>query len=264
MKSPFPGMDPYLESYWSNVHVILLAAIQEALQPLLPRGLRARAEEQVMLESSEGEPIARYRPDVVVVERGQRHPEGAATSATISVPAPYTVRFFEQSQVDRNLQIIDTTDGNRVVTAIEVLSPWNKAPGRSNGEYRRKLNGYAEAGVNLVEIDLLRSPRGRLAVDVVDLPPERRSAYLIAVRPGAEPERWDVYSVTLRSPIPPVHVPLRPGDAPVVLQLQPLIERVYATGAYGEDIDYAKPLDPPLNAEDEAWADELLRKAGRR
>jgi hypothetical protein len=264
MKSPFPGMDPYIEAYWSNVHVILLAAIQEALQPLLPRGLRARAEEQVMLESTEGEPIARYRPDVAVVERGRRDSQGAATPATISVPAPYTVRFFEQSQVDRNVQIIDTTDGNRVVTAIEVLSPWNKAPGRANGEYRRKLKGYAEAGVNLVEIDLLRNPRGRLSVDVVDLPPERRTPYLIAVRPGDEPERWDVYSVSLRSPIPPVYVPLRPSDAPVVLQLQPLIERVYAAGAYGEDIDYSKPPDPPLSPDDEAWADELLRKAGRR
>jgi hypothetical protein len=263
MKSPFPGMDPYLERYWSNVHVMLLAGLQEALQPLLPRGLRARAEEQVMLESAEGEPITRIRPDVSVVEHGYRHPEGAAASATISVPDPYTVRFFEQPQIDRNLQVIDTSDGNRVVTAIEVLSPWNKSPGRLNQVYRRKVKRYAEGGVNLVEIDLLRSPRGRLAVDATDLPPERRTAYFVAVRPGTDPERWDVYSIPLRAPIPPVKIPLRPADAPVILQLQPLIERVYAAGGY-EDLDYSKPPIPPLSAEDEAWADELLRQAGRR
>ena len=263
MKSPFPGMDPYLERYWSDFHVSLLVAIKEALQPILPRGLRARAEEQVMLESDGGEPLARHRPDVAVVERERRRPEVAASSATVAVPEPYTIRFFGDPQLDRFLQIIDIADGNRVVTVIEVLSPWNKAPGRLNEEYRRKLKGYAEAGVNVVEIDLLRGPRGRLAVDAGDLPLERRTAYYVAVRPATWPEQWDVYSIALREPIPPVRVPLRPGDPPAVLQLQPLIERVYAAGGY-DDIDYSKPPDPPLRAEDEAWADELLRGAGLR
>lgn len=263
MNSPFPGMDPYLEHYWSDVHVSLLIAIKEALHPILPPGLRVRAEEQVLLESSEGEPLARFRPDVAIVERRREDP-GAVTTATVApMPSPYTVRFFDDPQIDRYLQIIDVADGNRLVTAIEVLSPWNKSPGRLNQKYRRKLTRYGEAGVNLVEIDLLRSPRGRLAVDVADLPVERRTAYFIAIRPASDPGRWDVYSIGLRAPIPPVNVPLRPTDPPVVLQLQPLVERVYTSGGY-EDIDYSKPLDPPLSAEDEAWADDLLRKAGRR
>jgi hypothetical protein len=263
MKSPFPGMDPYLEASWSNVHVNLLVAIQAALQPVLPRGLRARAEEQVMLESPEGEPLARYRPDVAVVERSNRHSQGTSASATIPVPAPFVVRFYDDPQVERHLQIIDTANGNRVITVIEVLSPWNKAPGRLNEEYRRKLKGYAEAGVNLVEIDLLRSPRGRLAVDASDLPLHLRTPYFVAVRTALEPGQWDVYSIPLRAPIPPVKVPLRASDAPVVLQIQPLIEQVYESGGY-DDIDYTKPLDPPLAPDDEAWADDLLRKAGRR
>jgi hypothetical protein len=262
MKSPFPGMDPYLEPYWNDVHVSLLVAIKESLQPILPRGLRARAEEQVMLESPEGEPLSRYRPDVAVVEQGTSRRE-VATSTTLPVPAPYIVRFYDQPQKDRHLQIIDVVDGNRVVTVIAVLSPWNKAPGRLNHGYRRKLEGYAEASVNVVEIDLLRGPRGRLAVDASDLPVHLRTPYFVAVHPAAEPDRWDVYSVPLRAAIPPVKAPLRPADAPVVLQLQPLIERVYESGAY-EEIDYTKPLDPPLAPDDEAWADELLRKAGRR
>ena len=41
--SPFPGMDPYLESRWSDVHVKLIGFIGEALQPLLPPALRARS-----------------------------------------------------------------------------------------------------------------------------------------------------------------------------------------------------------------------------
>jgi hypothetical protein len=51
MLSPFPGMDPYLEARWSNVHTTHIALIQEILQPALPFGLRARAEERVLLQS---------------------------------------------------------------------------------------------------------------------------------------------------------------------------------------------------------------------
>ncbi|MFC1466812.1 MAG: DUF4058 family protein [Candidatus Brachytrichaceae bacterium NZ_4S206] len=37
MPSPFPGMDPYLESaiYWRDLHACLITHIRAALQPLL-------------------------------------------------------------------------------------------------------------------------------------------------------------------------------------------------------------------------------------
>jgi hypothetical protein len=76
-------------------------------------------------------------------------------------------------------------------------------------------------------------------------------------------ERWEAYSVSLRAPIPSIPIPLRKTDKDVILQLQPLIERVYIAGGH-DDIDYSKPPDPPLNPDDAAWADDLLRKAGRR
>jgi hypothetical protein len=36
MSSPFPGMDPYLESRWSSVHVLMMGAITATLNKLLP------------------------------------------------------------------------------------------------------------------------------------------------------------------------------------------------------------------------------------
>jgi hypothetical protein len=263
MKSPFPGMDPYLEARWSDVHASLLFAIKEALQPELPTGLRARTEERVVLEDAGGEPISRYRPDVAVVDIGAGQPSGGGVAVAVAVPEPFTVRFFDEPQVDRFLQIVDVTNGNRVVTAIEVLSPWNKSPGRLNEEYRRKLKDYAASAVNVVEIDLLRSPRGRLTVTENDMPIDRRAAWYVAVRPAGMPEEWKVYPVALRAPIPPFDVPLRETDAPIALRLQPLIERVYVAGGH-DDIDYAKPPIPPLSPEDDAWVDQLLRAAGRR
>jgi hypothetical protein len=52
---------------------------------------------------------------------------------------------------------------------------------------------------------------------------------------------------------------LRPDDPDVVLQLQPLIERVYVSGGH-DDIDYSKPPVPPLGGEDAAWAEQLLKE----
>src|SRR5438046_150775 len=81
------------------------------------------------------------------------------------------VNNFEGPTFDRFIQIIDTSAGNRVITAIEILSRWNKGPGRLNKVYRRKLKDYARAGVSVVEIDLLRyPPRGRLDVSEDDIP----------------------------------------------------------------------------------------------
>jgi hypothetical protein len=264
MKSPFPGMDPYLEARWSDVHASLLFAIKEALQPELPSGLRARTEERVVLEDAGGgEPISRYRPDVAVVDTGRGHPSAGGAAAAVAVPEPFTVRFFDEPQVDRFLQIVDVTNGNRVITAIEVLSPWNKNPGRVNEEYRRKLKDYAASGVNVVEIDLLRSPRGRLTVTENDMPVDRRAPWYVAVRPAAAPEERKVYPIALRAPIPPFDVPLRETDVPIALRLQPLIERVYIAGGH-DDIDYSKAPIPPLSSQDETWMDQLLRAAGRR
>jgi hypothetical protein len=258
-------MDPYLEARWSDVHVTLIGFIKEALQPLLPPGLRARSEERVLLEATEGEPRIAYRRDVSVVDIGSKGrseaPRGSPAVATVE---PCLVEVREGPQFDRFIQIIDTTGGNRVVTVIEVLGPWNKGPGRLNRDYLRKLEDYARGEVGVVEIDLLRyPPRDRLPVGQRDLPPERRAPYLVCVRRAWAPEIWEVYPMVLRDRLPRVPVPLRRTDADVGLDLEPLIERVYAAGAH-DDIDYSRPIDPPLEGDDRAWADDLLRSAGKR
>ena len=47
------------------------------------------------------------------------------------------------------------------------------------------------------------------------------------------------------------------------LDLQALITQVYRHGRY-DDIDYTIPPVPPLDTDDGAWADALLRAAGLR
>lgn len=46
--SPFPGMDPYLERFWGDVHLTLIVYGKLGLQTELPEDLRARAQEQLV------------------------------------------------------------------------------------------------------------------------------------------------------------------------------------------------------------------------
>ena len=102
-----------------------------------------------------------------------------------------------------------------------------------------------------------------MPVGQVDLPPERKTPYLAAIRRGWWPSRWELYPIELRSPLPALPVPLREREPSVLVALQPLIERVYVSGGH-DDIDYSKPARPPLKGDDATWADDLLKRAGRR
>jgi hypothetical protein len=249
-------MDPYLESRWGDVHTGLCAAIRAALQPHLPAGLRARAEERVLLSDDEGEPFRVRRGDAVIVEtpeaRSDRLPTGGVAVAT-----PLMVEVPEDSPVHRWVQIIDARDGGRVVTVVEILSPWNKEAGRTNAEYVRKVEEYLRSDVNFVEIDLLRSSRRHLLVPDDIIPPQRRAPYLVCINRPKRRSSWALYPLPLREPLPAIPIPCRPTDVDVPLPLQPLIDQVYADGGH-DDIDYAKPLDPPLSPDDQRWLDGLL------
>ena len=267
-RSPFPGMDPYLEAAWEDVHSTLLSFLKESLQVLLPPELRARSEERLLVEDDDADPRP-VRPDVAVTRRILAEEDEGASGVAVAVAPPATriepvpVRLFDPPLYDRWLQVVDRTNGYRVVSVVEVLSPWNKFPGRANDEYRRKVSNFIMGGVNVVEIDLLRLTRDELLLPEFYIPAERREAYYTSVSRVYGQSDWDAYPMSLRRPLPPIPVPLRKKDAEVWVELQPLIDRVYTAGGY-DDTDYAKPARPPLRGGDAAWADELLKAAGKR
>jgi len=262
MKSPFPGMDPYLEARWSDVHPKLIVYLAETIQAALPSDLRARAEERLLLETLANAPLNRYQSDVALLQTRRRFEEPPAGAALATVE-PFSIEFSDAPEIDRFLQIIDLTNKNRVITAIEVLSPWNKSAGRLNKDYRRKLKDYGRAEVSVVEIDLLRSSRRHLEVNEENVPPERSSPYLACLRRSWCPTLWQGYPISLRSPLPAIPIPLRENEPQVWVALQPLIERVYVSGGH-DDIDYTKPAKPPLKGKGAKWADDLLKSAGKR
>ncbi len=258
MASPFPGMDPYLESHWGDVHHALIMYSRDQLQDRLPPGLRARIGERVFVESSNGNGRSIY-PDIHMVEHG-RPPESLPASGTrLAVAEPLIIHFQDDPVTEGFIEIIDLGSGKQVITVVEVLSPSNKLGGPGRKLYRKKQQELIKGRVSLVEIDLVRTGRWTVAVPRSCIPPFYRTPYRICVRRGWHPTTAEIYRAPLRERLPIIRIPLRESDADVPLDLQAALDQCYRNGRYDQDIAYKSQPDPPLDPADASCVDELLR-----
>lgn len=264
MKSPFPGMDPYLEKHWRDVHASLVHDARNAIQRQLGGGLRARIDERLIVEE-EGILKRAIFPDVQVSEQGF----GAGVAvlkapADVAVAEPLVLHVTPRQLRETFVQIIDPASDGRIITLIEFVSPTNKALGEGRRLYLEKQEEAIIAGVSLVEIDLTRGGAHVFRFNRAEILLKKRAEYFASVwRASRDPWRFEVYPIALRERLPAIRIPLRPDDRDVVLDLQELIVRAYEEGRH-DDLDYAAELDPPLAEEDRAWAAELLKDARSR
>jgi len=257
-------MDPYLEAHWRDVHARLIIYASDALQGVLPRGLRARVEESVLLETPNGLGDHPLFPDVRVVEYTSKRALERRPEPGVSVKAPLLVKVEVEPATETFLEIIDRESGHRVVTVIEFLSPSNKSPGPNREQYLRTQREVCASDANLVEIDLNRFGTHTLAFPLGHLKPQARTPYMACVRRATRHGMAEVYPLPLWHRLPAVKVPLRPDDADVPLDLQALVEQCYRNGAYEGTLDYAADPDPPLLGADKDWAAERLHELGLR
>jgi hypothetical protein len=253
-------MDPYLEQYWGDVHTSLMVYMRDQINEQLPGDLQARVEESILIDVEERSRTV--YPDVRVVEQPEVPAIGSVpSSVAVSVAEPCIIPLPDETPTQRHIEIVDPNSGNRVVTAIELLSTSNKASESGRRAYREKQRQYIQAGVNLVEIDLIRTGTFMVAVPEQLVPFEYRTPYVICVRRANRPTNAEIVRVPLSEPLPNIRIPLRPTDGDIVLQLQSLLDDCYRRGRYGT-IDYAQPPHPPLSGEDQKWAERLLAEGG--
>lgn len=247
-------MDPYLESHWEDVHTRLISYTGDAIQTQLSEDLIARIEEKVYVED-DGKFRLR-RPDVRVVEAPLGWEAALKPESTAVLDEPLLLEAFGDPIKQRSVLIYDSA-GNRIITAIEILSPWNKAPGRGFDAYMEKREKYLESDINLIEVDLVRAGDWTTMIGAYFVPQGARTTYRVTV---VQPEARGpyLYPISLRGKLPTIKIPLRPVDTPARLNLQELVEKAYEMGRY-DRTNYAEPCSPPLSLEDAAWAQELLK-----
>jgi len=251
MPTPFPGMDPFLEGYlWPDVHHRLATDIARRLMPHLRPRYVARLEVSVIEDKYPEVELGVMYPDVQIMARGRTLRESALIAAdTPTLEAPYIISL-PQVKIT-SVEIRDVAD-NELITSIEILSPVNKRdPGFS--QYQQKQNRLRQAGVHLLEIDLLR--RG-LRPQISSRIPE--SAYRITLF-RAHQHAAGVWPVQLNDPLPIVPVPLHTPDPDVPLDLNTVLHTIYDEAAYDLSIDYQqKPPPPDLSTNDEVWLKQTL------
>lgn len=261
MNSPFPGMDPYLEQHWRDVHQSLVIYARDQLQPNLPDDLKARVEERVFVESEGSE--RNIYPDVRIFEKPRRSAGSRRAKSGVALAEPWRIRVPGDLVKEGFVEIRDVANGNRVITVIEIISLSNKLPGEGRRVYTRKRQELLGGGVSLVEIDFLRSGEHVANIPTANLAELAQFAYVASVRRGWDLDTWEVYPISIRERLPAIGIPLRDGEDDAPLDLQELIELAYRNGAY-DDLDYRRDPKPPLGSADAAWADALLREKGLR
>jgi len=259
MKSPYPGVDPYLEQHWGDIHTRLMVYISDQITDQLPRDLQARVEESVCIDLDE--PPRWFFPGVTVVEFPEI-PSSSASSSAVGVADavianPTIIPVPSEHPTQRHIEIVDLNSGNRGVTAIELLSPANKQEGSGRIAYRRKQREYIEAGVHLVEIDFIRAGTFIVAAPEGGIPWQARTPYIVCIRRAYRPDQAEIISVALEKAVPNFRIPLRHTDPDIVLRLQPLLDDCYRRGRYAS-IDYSQPPRPKFDDEAAGWASGLI------
>ncbi len=256
MPSPFPGMDPYIESpmLWSDFHNNLASEIQTQLNRNIQPRYFARLTPYVTYESIDIGQTYRIIPDIGVSQR-QPSPETSATAALTITPPPVESLVPLDTPLRLHRVEIRTTETQQLVTVIEILSPVNKRPRhRAYLAYQRKRRDLLHSEVHLVEIDLLRGgERPPLKRPVPEAP------YYVVVSRQEHRPRVAVWPIQLADRLPVLPMPLLAPDPDVPMPLGAAVASVYERGAYAQQIDYTQPPPPPALSEAEAaWVQALL------
>jgi hypothetical protein len=261
-KSPFPGMDPYLEGeWWSEFHQTLAAQIRAQLMALLPSSYVALLERYYLVDYSGVSLAAATQrgvyPDVHILAKEAAVPYTVASPQIAESITPPTLELISPIPIRvPALRVgIRKMPERQLVTVIEILSPVNKF-GQGYQKYLKKRYALLKTKIHLLEIDLLRAGE-RITLLGGELP---AAPYYVFLSRCTRRPRTEIWPLQLRDPLPTVPVPLLPPDPDITLALQAALNACFELVRYHERLlDYSQPPPPPpLNSEDSAWVESVL------
>lgn len=264
MPSPFPGMNPYLESpsLWPGFHSRYITSLGNAINRSAPDKYFADIEQRVFLVKPGDSYQRAIVPDVSINESANEISANQLTSegsiATKTVTPSIRVQMMEEEIAERFITIRAGAGAgdvdSEIVTIIEILSPSNKLVGSSGRtSYLAKREEVLKTRTHFIEIDLLRAgdrrPLGPGGYD---------SDYLVTLSRTEERPVAELWPTNLPSPLPTIPIPLLLGDADLVMDLQQILHQVYDESGYSRRIRHSDPIPaPPLSDQNAAWLKQL-------
>ena len=249
-------MNPWLEGYmWTDVHHDLASAIRALLAPQIAPKYVARLAIATVIDNDPESEIGIMYPDVEVLQRRNTlHEPIVAYGSTTTITEP-TLYTSYKLPIEVRLPIVEVRDtaNNKLITAIEILSPVNKR-NPNLIDYRTKIADLHRSGVHILEIDLLR--RGTRPFTS-----KQKNAHYQMMLLRAGTNNTAIWAINVQDKLPVLPVPLRPSDADVVLDLGKAMAIIFERSLYHLSIDYVNdPTPPPVfSEEDKLWIQEIVR-----
>lgn len=275
MPSPFPGMDPWLESpsIWGDFHQAFAGAMRAYLKKALPKPFYARTDSrpEIGIVTDDDEVSRHIGPDVAVARHPRRSP-GVAVMPSVRALSATSLEIVVSSEEGRHvfIEIRDSSRNHQLVTLVEIISPSNKRKGKDRRSYLKKQREVLATHANLIEIDLLRAGKRLFAtaeIETMLANVSKRIDYVVLISRGWRRDdvhtAYEVFPISINEVLPCIPLPLTQDISEIALDLQQLFDEAYDTGPYSEGaVDYEAPPEPALPSELAEWAAECLRNAG--
>lgn len=255
MPSPFLGMNPFLEQddAWEDFHNSFLTHVRDHLSGRIGDNYFVKVEVRLYLHERPAQE-RRFIGRADVALTSGRVSGGTQRVATVTAPMQLQMPAVD---IERHASVeIRDRRNRRLVTAIELLSPSNKARGSDRDDYLAKRRELM-ATSNLVEIDLRRG-------GTRPAPPEIPACdYYVLLSRHRQRDKLDFWPFSLRDNLPVVPIPLVEPDPDVALDLKTVLDVTYDGAGYGRYV-YAETPEPALSTEDERWARSLVPEPTRK
>ena len=263
MPSPFPGVDPYLESqhFWEDFHPSFLTYCRDRLNDILPEGFVAQLGERLRLIEVSQRTARVVRPDLAMIgkaaARSRPNPPQRRSGQPRSLE-PVTIAWPSIEMEVSEVWIEIRRRTVRIpVTVMKLLSPTNKT-GDGFIEYKLKRRALVRQKIHLVELDLLLSGR-RLPMSG----PLPDGDYFAFISRAQQRPNSDVYAWGVRDRLPSIPIPLSASVPDVELDLFDVFATAYDRGRYAKLIDYTAPPLVIRDPDDRAWAEKVARRGAR-
>jgi hypothetical protein len=266
MPSPFPGMDPFIESNprWQLFHAWFVRKLAEQALPKAKQlGCWVDVERSVYQQEPSGEVMLIGEPDQSVGPDSDWNGTSRTGSGGIALAEPKAIHevVLDPALMERFKQdylvVREYSQFTRVLAVLEVLSPGNKS-GNYAPRYREKRRRFLASRAHFMEIDFLRDGENPSRELFPELPPT--PYFIFVARKTGLGRNEEGFPVRLQDPLPLIGLPLGPERPDLPLDLGAAFRDAFDLSIPPGRIHYAEETipEPPLSEDDSAWVKQFV------
>jgi len=256
-------MDPWLEDpgIFPDLHNTFIAELRAQMTARLPNHYYTSIENRIFFEDSDWA----KEPDINIDKSNRRSPlRSEVTNAVMEYKTKPIIIATKSDPRDEWRLEVRNTDGDELVTAVEILSPSNKRnKSRGREAYLAKQKEYLDNQTHLVEIDLLRAGLHSTSINLAMLSSRTKKPfdYHVCVYRRPPNGRYEIYPFALKEPLPTINIPLLSSEPDAQISLQDVMERSYIQAGYDRRLDYTQQPQPKLNDARLKWAMSMISQS---